>query len=56
VVVKLEVPAGVPAIYQESPLPGQPGSLLLGRGLRWEVCRVVPVGAQLLVTGRVVPR
>ncbi|MCK6066612.1 MULTISPECIES: hypothetical protein [Microbacterium] len=55
VVVKLHVPAGVPALYQDASLPGEPGTLLLARGLDWEVLRVIDMPGQIVVTGRVSP-
>jgi hypothetical protein len=56
VVVKLEVPPGVPALYLESSIPGEASTLLLARGLEWEVLRVIHASAPLVVTARVVPR
>lgn len=53
VVVKLHVSAGVPALYQDASLPGEPGTLLLARGLDWEVLRVIDMPGQTVVTGRV---
>lgn len=56
VVVRLAVPAGIPAMFQEPTLPGEPGTLLLGRGIEWEAVRVVELGDQKLVTARIVDR
>lgn len=52
----LRVPAGTPAIYTRAETAQQAGTLLLARGLQWEVARVIPQdNQQLLVTGRIKP-
>jgi hypothetical protein len=56
IVVRLRVPPGVPALFQEPELPGDPGTLLLGRGIEWEVDRVVRMAEQTLVTAHVAAR
>lgn len=55
-VVWLQVPAGTPALFQEPQLPGDPGMLLLGRGIEWEADRVFEMGGQTIVTAHVVGR
>ena len=55
-VVWLRVPAGTPALFTEPALPGDPGVLLLGRGIEWEVDRVIDLEGQKVVTARVVDR
>ncbi|MFC5338796.1 hypothetical protein [Leucobacter denitrificans] len=54
--VRLSVPAGTPALFQEPALPGNPGTLLLARGIEWEVMRVVKLPSQTMVTARVIER
>ena len=55
-VVWLRVPEGTPALFQEPALPTDPGTLLLGRGLTWEVERVLERDQQRIVTARVIAR
>ncbi|WP_345801715.1 hypothetical protein AAIB33_01035 [Microbacterium sp. AZCO] len=54
--VLLRVPAGVPALFTEASVPGGPGVLLLGRGIEWEVLRVLAGGRQEIITAKVVDR
>jgi hypothetical protein len=56
IVVRLRVPAGIPALFQEAALPGSPGTLLLGRGVEWEVDRIVQLPGQTIVTAHVTAR
>lgn len=53
-IVWLHVPAGVPALPQPPGIPGGPSTLLLGRGIEWEVLRVLDRDGQTVITGRVV--
>ena len=54
--VLLQVPEGVPAFFTEASLPGGPGVLVLGRGIEWEVLRVLTGEEQEIITARVVDR
>lgn len=53
-VVRLAVPAGVPAYFQAPAVEGEPGVLMLGRGLEWEVQRVAAFPEQTFVFAQVV--
>ncbi|KAA9108295.1 hypothetical protein [Microbacterium rhizomatis] len=55
-VVRLLIPEGTPALFQEPALPDNPGTLLLGRGIEWEIDRVVTLPDHTLVTAHVVAR
>lgn len=55
-VVWLRVPAGTPALFREPSVAGDPGLLILGRGLEWQVDRVVDMEGQKVVTAHVVDR
>lgn len=53
-VVRLAVPAGVPAYFQAPAVEGEPGVLMLGRGLEWEVQRVASFPEQTFIFAEVV--
>lgn len=55
-VVWLRVPSGTPAMFREASVAGDPGVLVLGRGLEWEVDRVLSSDEQTLVTAHIVDR
>lgn len=54
-VLQLRVEAGTPAIFVDSGNDALPGTLLLGRGLTWEITGVVTESTPVTVLGRVVP-
>lgn len=56
VVVKLRVPPGTPALFIEPSVPGDAGTLLLGRGIHWTIDRVVSSNQSTLITGHVTAR
>lgn len=54
VVLRLTVPAGVPAHFFPPASEGAAGMLLLGRGLEWEVRHVVQLAEHLVIFGYVI--
>ena len=54
VVVRLVVPAGIPAYFRPPISEGEPGVLMLGRGLEWEVQRVASFPEQTFIFAEVV--
>lgn len=55
-VMWLQVPAGTPALFQEPRIPGDPGTLILGRGLEWQADRIFTLDGQRIITARVTDR